>query len=237
MINFLVLCKLPIEWLCRAWLRFEATMAAFFLAFVVSALFVPIVICFNFVWKEKTRISLDNSFVAFLEKLCFGIFSAELAPLNSVFLSLFPKDVAIYTMHKVTSTHPLPICFCMQNMDVLLLLSFIHCLAHFKRETYRKWAIIKPKTSWKHKMGPFCIDDISDICIFPSKLEWLLFFFQELLFFFFLWSLEDWLNLHFYALQIHKSSTLRVFLSMLLYRDMQYLQKKIIIILKSMCQK
>lgn len=55
--------------------------------------------------------------------------------------------------------------------------------------------------------------------------------------FFFLWILEDWLNLHFYALQIHKSSTLRVFLSMLLYRDMQYLQKKIIIILKSMCQK
>lgn len=48
-----------------------------------------------------------------------------------------------------------------------------------------------------------------------------------------------YLNLHFYALQIHKSSTLRVFLSMLLYRDMQYLQKKkkIIIILKSMCQK
>lgn len=46
-----------------------------------------------------------------------------------------------------------------------------------------------------------------------------------------------YLNLHFYALQIHKSSTLRVFLSMLLYRDMQYLQKKMIIILKSMCQK
>lgn len=34
------------------------------------------------------------------------------------------------------------------------------------------------------------------------------------------------LNLHFYALQIHEAPPFRVFLSMLLYRNMQYLQKK-----------
>lgn len=50
---------------------------------------------------------------------------------------LFPKDVAIYTNALSDIYAPLLlICFCMQNMDVLLLLSFIHCLAHFKRETY-----------------------------------------------------------------------------------------------------
>lgn len=76
-------------------------------------------------------------------------------------------------------------------------------------------------------MGPFCIDDISDVVFFSLKVGM---FFPFPLFQAFLFLLEcrgtGYLNLHFYALQIHKSSTLRVFLSMLLYRDMQYLQKK-----------
>lgn len=152
----------------------------------------------------------------------------------------FPKDVAIYTNALSDIYAPLLlICFCMQNMDVLLLLSFIHCLAHFKRETYDKWALFKPKTSWKDKMGPFCIDDISDVVFFFLPQGWNDSPFPFIKHFFFLLEFRGtgYLNLHFYALQIHKSSTLRVFLSMLLYRDMQYLQKKMIIILKSMCQK
>lgn len=73
-------------------------------------------------------------------------------------------------------------------------------------------------------MGPFCIDDISDIVFFPLQAGMTPHFFLPSVF-----LLERretrHLNLHFNALQIHKSATLRVFLSML-YRDMQYLQKK-----------
>lgn len=78
-------------------------------------------------------------------------------------------------------------------------------------------------------MGPFCIDDISDVVFFsPLKVGMIFHFLLSSISFFFLLEFRrtGYLNLHFYALQIHKSSTLRVFLSMLLYRDMQYLQKK-----------
>lgn len=90
-------------------------------------------------------------------------------------------------------------------------------------------------TRWDH----FVLMTYQTLSFFPPSQSWNdspISFYQA-----FLFLLEfrgtGYLNLHFYALQIHKSSTLRVFLSMLLYRDMQYLQKKIIIILKSMCQK
>lgn len=79
-------------------------------------------------------------------------------------------------------------------------------------------------------MGPFCIDDISDIVFSPRQLGMTpprtSRFFLSNVSFALKYSRTGDLNLHFYALQIHKSSTLRVFLSMLLYRDMQYLQKK-----------
>lgn len=54
-------------------------------------------------------------------------------------------------------------------------------------------------------MGPFCIDDISDIVFFFSPQGWndSPFPFIKHFFVFFPWNLED-LNLHFYALQIHK---------------------------------
>lgn len=72
-----------------------------------------------------------------MRNFVFVFFPAELAPLNYVFIPHSPKDVAIYT-NALSDIYAslLLICFCMQNMDVQLLLSFIHCLAHFKRETY-----------------------------------------------------------------------------------------------------
>lgn len=118
------------------------TMAAFFLLslFPLCSSYGSFFFSFRFVllfvyFCLKKGIRLENSFVAFMKKFVF-VFST-LAPLDYVFIpSPPPEDVAIYT-NALSDIYAslLLICFCMQNMDVQLLLSIIHCLAHFKRET------------------------------------------------------------------------------------------------------
>lgn len=148
----------------------------------------------------------------------------------------FPEDVAIYT-NALSDIYAPP----SSSVSVCRIWMSSCC-----RPSYTAWLIsrgnsnelyLSPKTSWNTRWDHFCIDDISDIVFlflfFPYELEWLpVSFYQVELFLFFFWFSFSFWSLDEPFIKIYIStplqfitSTLRVFLSML-YRDMQYLQKK-----------
>lgn len=137
-------------------------------------------------------------------------------------------------MHWVRSTHP-------SSSSVFVCRKWMSCCCC---PSYTAWLISRGKTTsiepclsprhLFHRMGPFCNRWHIKHCLEPSFSSSQCYNDSPFCFFcffikhFFSWSLKTnwWSKFTVLCLQIHKSSYKRVFLSMLLYRDMQYLQKK-----------